>query len=109
MARHTVAECTYCNVLTLFAGYGDKTITNEHVGCRDLLEAIQKRVKPMYHIFGHIHEGYGQFTDGTTKYINASVLTARYKCKNAPIIFELPRRAVPPPPTVGDPPAAKGC
>jgi len=28
-----------------------------HVGCVDLLNAVQLRVKPKYHIFGHIHEG----------------------------------------------------
>jgi hypothetical protein len=28
-----------------------------HVGCVDLLDTVQKRVKPKYHIFGHIHEG----------------------------------------------------
>ena len=26
-------------------------------GCVDLLDTIRTRVKPKYHIFGHIHEG----------------------------------------------------
>ena len=26
-------------------------------GCVDLLHTIQTRVKPKYHVFGHIHEG----------------------------------------------------
>ncbi len=33
---------------------------------------ITDRVKPLYNIFGHIHEGYGIMTDGVTKYINAA-------------------------------------
>ena len=28
-----------------------------HVGCPVLLEAVQGRIKPMLHAFGHIHEG----------------------------------------------------
>lgn len=34
---------------------------SERSGCVDLLMEIQKRVRPKYHIFGHIHEGYGYF------------------------------------------------
>ena len=26
-------------------------------GCVDLLQTVQNRVKPKYHVFGHIHEG----------------------------------------------------
>ncbi|XP_066265191.1 metallophosphoesterase domain-containing protein 1-like [Branchiostoma lanceolatum] len=71
-------------------GHGDVTITGQHVGCVDLLNTIQKRVKPKYHIFGHIHEGYGITTDGTTTYVNASVCTVRYQPVNPPIVFDLP-------------------
>jgi hypothetical protein len=45
----------------------------------------------LYHIFGHIHEGYGVWTDGTTTYVNASTCTLRYKPDNKPIVFDLPR------------------
>lgn len=41
----------------LMSGYGDKAHGSEHVGCYDLLRTVVKRVKPKYHIFGHVHEG----------------------------------------------------
>lgn len=38
-------------------GYGDLCHTGIRAGCVELLSTIQQRVKPKYHIFGHIHEG----------------------------------------------------
>jgi len=70
-------------------GFGDKTYHGESVGCEELLKAIQVRVKPRVHIFGHIHEGYGVYGDSTTTYINASNCTVKYKPTNPPIIFDL--------------------
>jgi len=79
-------------------------------GCVDLLHTIQTRVKPKYHIFGHIHEGmfvkvftteltlltvyycigYGITTDGVTTYVNASTCNLRYQPINPAIIIDLP-------------------
>ena len=28
-------------------------------GCQVIKDEVLNRIKPMYHIFGHIHEGYG--------------------------------------------------
>ena len=36
---------------------GDYTRGGVHAGCVDLLDQIQNRIKPLYHCFGHIHEG----------------------------------------------------
>lgn len=38
-------------------GHGDLACCGERAGCVELLSTVQKRVKPKYHIFGHIHEG----------------------------------------------------
>ena len=38
-------------------GHGDLTRTGVRAGCVDLLDTVQERVKPKYHVFGHIHEG----------------------------------------------------
>ena len=38
-------------------GHGDRLISGGRAGCVELLSTIQKRVKPKFHIFGHIHEG----------------------------------------------------
>lgn len=72
-------------------GYGDTVMRppGDKVGCENLKSTIQDRVKPLVHIFGHIHEGYGVYTDGVTQYINASTCTLRYKPTNAPIIVDL--------------------
>jgi len=39
-------------------GHGDQIPSGLYVGCSDLLKAVKKRVKPKYHVFGHIHEGW---------------------------------------------------
>jgi len=61
---------------------------NPHVGCDDLLEAIQ-RVKPKVNVFGHIHEGHGITEKDGTTYINASCLDDNYGPSNPPIILEI--------------------
>lgn len=71
-------------------GHGDACFDGNRAGCVELLNTIQKRVKPKYHIFGHIHEGYGVTSDGFTTYINASTCTLRYIPSNPPIVFDLP-------------------
>lgn len=58
------------------------------VGCDDLLVAVLDK-KPKLHVFGHIHEGYGQLRAGETLFVNASCCTARYEPTNKPIVIEL--------------------
>ncbi|ROT85583.1 Metallophosphoesterase domain-containing protein 1 [Penaeus vannamei] len=71
-------------------GQGDLTARKKRAGCEDLLEAVQRRVKPKYHVFGHIHEGYGVSKDAHTVYMNASVCNSRYQAVNIPLVFDLP-------------------
>ena len=59
-----------------------------NLGCEDLKRAVQ-RVKPKLHVFGHIHGGYGEFNDGTTHFVNASLLDERYQPVNQPIVVEI--------------------
>ena len=40
-------------------GYGDLCCTGVRAGCVELLNTVRLRVRPKYHIYGHIHEGYG--------------------------------------------------
>ena len=62
----------------------------EHVGC-ELLRKRVMEVKPKFHIFGHIHEGYGtEEHDGTT-FINACTCDGNYRPVNKPIIIDLGR------------------
>ena len=73
-------------------GHGDYCFDRVRAGCVDLLQVVEKKVKPSYHIFGHIHEGYGVTTNGTTNFINASVCNLRYNPVNKPIVFDLPKQ-----------------
>lgn len=66
--------------------HGDMTSDGVSAGCEDLLRRM-KEVKPMVHLFGHIHEGYGITRDEHTTYINASTCTLRYRPINPPIVF----------------------
>ena len=68
-------------------GIGDQTTRGEKTGCEDLLEIVEK-IKPAVHIFGHIHEGYGLTTNGTTTFINASSTNQFYKLVKPPIVFD---------------------
>ena len=70
-------------------GHGDRCNDGKMAGCADLLLAIQQRIRPKYHVFGHIHEGYGATSDGVTTFVNASTCTAMYKPLNAPIVFDV--------------------
>lgn len=59
-------------------------------GCADLLNTVEKRVKPKYHVFGHIHQMHGATTNGTTIFINASICDHKLRTEYDPIIFDLP-------------------
>ena len=67
-------------------GILDDTIQGQRVGCEDLYMKVTK-LKPKYHIFGHIHYGYGMRIMEDTTYINASCLGERYEYRNKPISF----------------------
>lgn len=70
-------------------GHGDLTCTGVRAGCVDLLQTVQQRVHPRYHVFGHIHEGYGVSTDGKVIYVNASTCDISYTPSNKPIVFDI--------------------
>lgn len=69
-------------------GILDQTDRGEPVGCEELKKELH-RVRPKLHVFGHIHEAYGQtYEDGTT-FVNASNCTLQYKPDNAPIVVDI--------------------
>lgn len=67
-------------------GIGDLTAQGDSAGCQGLLEVV-KKIKPAFHIFGHIHEAYGVTNDGATTFVNASVCDQLYRPVNPPIAF----------------------
>jgi Icc-related predicted phosphoesterase len=69
------------------AGILDITVRGIGVGDEDLKKKLTY-IKPKYHIFGHIHEQYGQVEQEGTTYINASYLDVRYQPSHAPVVIE---------------------
>jgi Icc-related predicted phosphoesterase len=65
--------------------------TEEYVGCDDLRDELDYRVKPLLHVYGHIHEGYGVYGDGNNLYANASSCNEYYEIVNKPLLFEINR------------------
>ncbi|XP_063729487.1 metallophosphoesterase domain-containing protein 1-like [Symsagittifera roscoffensis] len=75
-------------------GVLDKCESGALAGCMHLLDAVVNRVKPKYHVFGHIHEdrGIAHAAFSETTFINAANCTIFYQAENEPIVFELPRK-----------------
>ncbi|MEE8524212.1 MAG: metallophosphatase domain-containing protein [Thermoanaerobaculia bacterium] len=69
-------------------GHGDLTSRSERAGCADLLDRIGE-LRPKYHFFGHIHEGYGVTRDGGTTFVNASVCDLGYRPVQAPVVIDI--------------------
>lgn len=61
----------------------------EEVGCPQLRAALDSRLRPRLHVFGHIHECYGQLVAGTLTSVNASFLDHLYHPSNAPVVVTL--------------------
>lgn len=47
------------------------------------------KIAPKIHIFGHIHESYGDIVVEPTHFYNVCYLDATYTPKNRPILIEL--------------------
>jgi len=60
----------------------------QNVGCGHLLNRIHE-LSLKAHVFGHIHEGYGEYSLGDTRLINASTCTEGYEPTNPPIVLDI--------------------
>jgi len=69
-------------------GILDRTSRGEDVGCEELRAAVE-RIRPRLHVFGHIHEGYGECEIAGTKFVNASICTLGYDPTNPAIVVDL--------------------
>ena len=56
--------------------------------CKGVL--VRSPFSVLVQVFGHIHEGYGGTTDGTTAFLNASTSNLQYKQRNPPLVFDVP-------------------
>lgn len=73
-------------------GILDRVHRGDDVGCEELLAAV-RRLRPRLHVFGHIHEAYGQVERDGVQFVNASTCTLAYEPSNAPILVDLAPRA----------------
>ncbi|KAH7730553.1 Protein C25E10.12 [Aphelenchoides avenae] len=62
----------------------------ERWGDADLLNVVERQVRPKLHVFGHVHEQQGMTTNGVTTFINASICTHGLVPSNNPILFDIP-------------------
>ena len=72
-------------------GILDQTVRGENVGCKELLIRVLE-IKPKIHVFGHIHEAYGEAQKHDIKFINASVLNVRYQVTNLSVEVDFDKR-----------------
>jgi Icc-related predicted phosphoesterase len=72
-------------------GYGDGVPERDGVrlcGCPHLLERI-KEIQPRLVVFGHIHEGRGEWQLGPTRLANVTAVDGQYRAAHEPFVFEL--------------------
>ena len=91
VARALAAQVEECDILISHGpplGVLDMTFRGKRVGWKELADRVRE-IKPRYHLFGHIHEGYGVTQLETTLYGNASACDLRYRPINPPLVFDI--------------------
>lgn len=66
----------------------DSNYRGEAVGCEELFKRVME-IRPKLHVFGHIHENFGQIEMNGTIFVNASICDRAYKAKRKPIVIDL--------------------
>jgi len=63
----------------------------DNAGCEDLLRRVGQLATSglRYHIFGHIHSGYGTLTENGVTFVNASTCDEDYFPTQAPIVIDV--------------------
>jgi predicted phosphodiesterase len=69
-------------------GIMDRVVDGRRVGCKALLERCLTLPDLRLHVFGHIHEGYGQVREGALHFVNAASVDVRYRPVNSPVVVE---------------------
>ena len=59
-------------------------------GCKELRKRVDK-VRPVAHVFGHIHRGRGYTQANGTRFVNAAVVNGRYEVVHEPTVLLLDR------------------
>ena len=72
-------------------GVGDRSGMDERAGCADLRARVRE-VTPRLHLFGHIHQDGGVWTEGSTVFANVTT----WECERAPTVIDIDAKAVTP-------------
>ena len=67
-------------------GIGDR-LPDKNIGCTDLLQKVIE-IRPLFHVFGHVHEGRGTYAKHSINFINASTANEG-EVLSEPIVFEI--------------------
>lgn len=82
-------NCFSCYKTFFFRG-----ATGKHVGARALADLVVNRVKPLFHVFGHVHSDCGvkQLQACRTTFVNASCCSDFYHvgCRRAGHVIDVP-------------------
>jgi predicted phosphohydrolase len=70
-------------------GFGDATSYGKGEGCADLLARV-KIARPRLHLFGHIHESGGAWTEGATTFVNCTT----WECSRAATVIDVGPEAI---------------
>lgn len=65
-------------------GFGDRCGMEEREGCEDLRQAVA-RIRPLLHLFGHIHQDGGCWHDHETCFANVTT----WECERGPTVIDL--------------------
>lgn len=57
-------------------------------GCHQLRDEVC-RIKPLIHVFGHVHEGYGMRRHGSTLFVNAALAGVDYEIEKSSISIDI--------------------
>ena len=88
LAKHYAAIPDGTDVLLIHGpprGYGDRTAAGVDAGSTALLDAVD-RVAPKLCVYGHIHEGRGQWTRRATTLVNAAAVDTLYELLPSPAV-----------------------
>ena len=69
---------------------GDRMFLGAHVGCADLRERVEE-IAPAVHVFGHIHEGFGEYSEPrlATRFYNVACARFPFRGQREAVSIEL--------------------
>lgn len=74
-------------------GILDETPAGDLAGCEELMKKVET-VRPLLHVFGHIHLGYGKLEMSGVEFANASVCDENYLPVNSPLVFDIDENGI---------------